>query len=286
MTRTYDAQAMVVLPVLDADSISTLAGELLAVAKKEEKHLTERVLDARDELAAAKTALDLERNKALSPEPAASAKAQDPDKEEEDAWDAGEKMLNGAQTLPSDTDRPAIAARVYNSLYGKGLGFLRGSPHKRWAGTQNRIEVIQKSGLAKDFAELGFKDLLATIEAKHRATGIAHGFTTALPATETAHIRTAYDNTKGALREYVLQATASANKKKAATVTLAQALLNPLVAYEAPARSKPSKAAGGAENAAKKKSEDTAAKDKADASHKGPDAESVEQAAAPSPAAP
>jgi len=269
---------MVELPQIDAGSASSLVAKCLQLAKKEEKKLSGRALEARDELAAAVAGLNGELNKTLPTSPAGGTVAE-PEKEENASWTSVELILSGQKGMPSDGDHPAIAERLYTALYSDGLQFLRGSPHKRWSATQTRAALLHEKSVAADFATLGMAALIATLLAKHRATGEALGFTVALTPIETPQIRVHFDAVKAALRNYILQVAASADAKKPASVALAQQLLEPIGSYEPPPRARPASGPSDKKAAGRKSGEDKAADGKAGESPAGAKGEGEKPAA-------
>ena len=231
MARIYDAQSMVLLPKLDADSGSMLVAAMLQAADQESS-LTPAVMSARDAVAMAHRALTLELERALD-SATNGAEITNPESHEISAWNAAEMWLSGLMSLPS-TAKPPIAARVHALLFPSGMTFLRGNAAKRWAETSRRLLAIHDKQLEGDFEALGGADILEALEQAHEETGRALGFTVAGQPPEAPQVRARLDALKATLREYVLQVAASVRPVGMDGPGLAERLLKPLTEFEPP----------------------------------------------------
>ncbi len=243
MTRIYDAQSLVDLPRLDANSASAVATSLASAAATEKK-LAPNVAAGLLLVTTADTALKAVLVSGISAPPESElGKAM---RAEAAVWAGIERWLKGIVQAGGATGAP-VAEKLLAALYPEGLAFVRGAAAKRWSETDARVHLIAKDQLESQFTTLGGKDLLTNLLATHKATGVAAGITAAKTHVETPPVREKLDALKAAFRAYVLQVAANAALDPAvAAQALSAKLLAPLATYVAPeaAAKQPPVAAG------------------------------------------
>ncbi len=231
MTRIYDAQSLVDLPRLDANSASAVATSVMSAAATEKK-LAPNVTTALGQVSSADAALKATLVAGIAAPPESEVgKAM---RLESGVWAGIEAWLKGSVKAGGATSAP-VAEKLLAALYPDGLAFVRGAAAKRWSETEGRIKLIAEQHLDAQFAALGGKDLLDNLLATHKATGVAAGITSVKPQLETPPVREKLDALKAAFRSYVLQVAANAAlDTSAAGQALAGKLLAPLALYVAP----------------------------------------------------
>jgi len=231
MSRTYDAQFLVDLPVLDAHTGSAIATALAAAAAPH-KSLAENVAHALGLITAANADL---KSVLVTGFAALSEAALKPALQvEATAWAGTEAWLRGLASMPGSPKAPQ-AQKLHDVLYPDGLRFLRLNAARRWVETQMRIDLIDKDKLAVQFGQLGGSESLAALREAHKQTGVAAGITSAKAAAEAPPVRANLNALKAAFRCYVLQVVANATLKGTdEAAALAAALLAPLESYTAP----------------------------------------------------
>jgi len=235
MSRTYDAQFLVDLPVLDAHTGSAIATALTAAAAPH-KSLAENVAEALGLIKATNADLKsvLVTGFGATPESALKPALQ----VEATAWAGTEAWLRGLASMPGSPKAP-LAQKLHDVLFPDGLRFLRLSAPKRWVATEMRMETIDKDKLVAQFGHLGGSESLAALREAHKQTGVAAGITSAKAAAEAPPVRANLNALKAAFRCYVLQVVANATLQGTdSAAALATALLAPLEGYTAPVASR------------------------------------------------
>ena len=235
MYRTYDAQALVDLPRLDAAAAVTIGMSLVSAAAAQTE-LAANIVAAQKQLSAGVAELQAAQVAGLTP-------AAEPDlapalRTEAAAW-AGMEAFLKAMSVMVGTPQALVAERLLAALFPDGLLFVRTATAKRWSATQARIVLIDQHGFAADFETLGGAALLQHLRAAHVATGAAAGITAVKTPVESPKLRARFDGLKQALRTYVLQVVANAALEPTeANLALAGKLLAPLAQYVPPEVSK------------------------------------------------
>ncbi len=231
MTRIYDPLTLVELPRLDASSAAAIATSLASAAASEKK-LPATVVAALKLLHGANKALQVALVTGLTapPESPLAGALRD----EAAVWAGIETWLKGI-VRAGGADGVPHAEKLLAALYPAGLAFLRGPAAKRWSASDARIQRIGQDQLAADFATLGGAGLLANLQTKHQATGVAAGITAAKLVIETPPVREKFDALKAALRALVLQVVANVSlDPEPEAQALASRLLHPLTSYVPP----------------------------------------------------
>lgn len=234
MARTYDPQAIVDLPRLDAAAAAAVGTAVEAVAK-EEKKLAPNVAAGRTRLDASVSGLKSVQAAGLgtAPEPLLGRAV----RAETAAWSGTESWLRGLASM-AGSPAAATAQKLLDALLPDGLLFVRLPAAQRWSESDARIQRIHKDFEA-DFAALGGAVVLQHLRATHAATGAAAGITVAKDQPETPQVRAALNAVKASLRNYVLQVVANAAAEDTpAARALAAKLLAPITNYTAPESAK------------------------------------------------
>jgi hypothetical protein len=234
MARTYDAQSMVDLPVMDAHSTVTVTTSMLAAGKKEKK-LAAGVVKARDRLQARRDDMADGLRDELG-EAKSKIDPRDVEKQEIAGWVATESWLKGLKDMPTQSQKAKMADELHGVLFAGGVKFIRGTSAKRWSETEKRLALIEKRQFDAIFHTLGGAEVLVTLKERHKSTGEALGITTPKAVVETPQIREKLDALKGALRFYILQVVATVDPEEAETAAAAERLLSAITTYEPAAR--------------------------------------------------
>ncbi len=235
MSRTYDAQSLVDLPILDAQSALTL-GTALATAGADEKKLAPNVAQSLQRVTAAGAGVQSVLVQGLKPERESGLGAAV--RSEAGIWAALESLLKGLGSVPGTPQAP-VAAKLHGLLFADGLRFVRAAASRRWSETETRLQLIEQGHVA-ELETIGAKHLLAALHTAHKATGAAAGITASKGQPEPSQVGVKSDALKAAIRCYVLQVAANAAMDETgAAAALADRLLAPLANYVAPSAGKP-----------------------------------------------
>lgn len=237
MARSYDIRELVTLPRLDANGADALVTELLAHAKG--KKLAAPVERARKALAEAQKGLKSAIAARLQTLPTAdSARAKAADQAEDAAFSATFDWLTGFSKLPDSFEQGAVARRLMGAFFRDGLKFTQ-LPYKlEWAEADARLRAVTDDrSLEQAFTTLGGEVFLKNLRRAHKEYGEALGVTTPKQAEQgTVLVKEPLATLRGALRTYVLHVLAHQDDDGASTVDVAEGLLAPLAAWEAPTR--------------------------------------------------
>jgi hypothetical protein len=231
MARTYDIRDLITLPRLDASSADALVTEVLTCAKG--KSMAAPIESARKNLIEAQKALKgalMSRLQAVSATD--SARAREADKAEDAAFSATFDWLTGFSKLPDTYEEVVVAERLLVALFRDGLKFTQLAYKLEWAEADARLRAIAEDRALEDgFEKLGGEIFLKNLRKAHKEYGDALGITTPkgaeVPAVAVKEPLTAV---RTALRTYVLRVLAHGEDDPA----LAETLLAPLAAWEAP----------------------------------------------------
>ncbi len=253
MGRTTDAQSLVEVPKLDAESAGPLCERLLAKTKAHKK-LAPNLVRAYARLETARGGLVGALAGEMDLEVAAATALDEPppDRREAAAWGALEGLLSGFLKMPPSrraAAKIAIAEREHGALFPDGVRFVRLAADKRWTATSSRVAHLKDAGVRADLAALGAAEIVDTVLEEHEATGVAEGFTAPRPAPRVAPGRAApLDRVRRALRGLILQHAANADDDESgAAAKLAEEMLEPYASFEAPVQKKPAQKAPPAE---------------------------------------
>ncbi|MCU0684331.1 MAG: hypothetical protein MUF34_19165 [Polyangiaceae bacterium] len=236
--RSYQSFDLIQLPRLSAEEALALGRALLSGAKAGGK-LPPGVAAAGKRLGRACDQLgrELLRRRSVEDEGNASA-ARGADQWIDTVWGALRGFLvawGKLEGLPQAERAKAVSLR----LFPDGLSFLTKPFAAEWADSETRLAQIDGEGLGAEIEALGGAPFLITLREAHRAYGEALHITTARPAaTTTADVRGAFDQTMGALRDYVVQVAASRQYDDAPSNELADRLLGPMTRWSSTGRSR------------------------------------------------
>jgi hypothetical protein len=241
MPRNISAQSLVAIPVLTANETVALV------------HMLKSQLDPAHALPpSAQAPLDdllhavegLERASVPASNEASGPSLADAHHAVQVAWGALEAWLGAYLTLDEGAD-PAVpkAKKLYGLLFGEGLGFVKDNVPEEWAESQARIAAVEGKDLAARFGELGGRAFWSRVLETHEAEGkLGHLLegNAAHPQNKVSLLALMAD-VRAALKDYVLQVTASVRRGQPQTQALANHLLQPLMQW--PHRKLASKAA-------------------------------------------
>lgn len=234
MTRRYDADSVVTLPVLRATGAYALGTALLSAAEVDGPPTLARGAHAR--LKSAVTALGAALA-AVAPKQGYSPEAVQADTTLDACCSALFHWLDGWARLP-EAPEAASASAVLKDIFPKGLDFTQIVYPDQWAESESRLQRLVKLGHDKTVRALGGTPILERLQSAHKAYGLVLGITTAPEAPERneAARRAPLDAVLDALREYVLKVAAQAEQDDPASEALRDRLLAPLTELRARSR--------------------------------------------------
>jgi hypothetical protein len=220
---------LVQLPRLDAGGAHALATSVVSTARKQ-KTLPPAVTEAVGEVSTTLADLGDALAGAL-PSGEDSAAAREADTRIDAAWGAIFYWASGWARAPGIAEA-SVAAKLRDSLFPDGLRFTQAAFAQEWSESKSRLTYIKEHKLEASFEKLGGTKLLKTVRSAHEAYGEALGITDAVEVEEKGiAVRDALDAVAEALRNYVLQVSATVRKKDAKSRALAQKLLAPIAEY-------------------------------------------------------
>jgi hypothetical protein len=234
MPRAFDSTDLVTLPRLDSTSAQTLGTQVITTAKH--KTLTPQISEALEDLIAAHRALLAAAARRLPTlDGQDPARAKNADIALDATWSALFDNLTGWSKLPAHPSA-GIASKLLAQLFPEGLKFAQLAYRLEWAESNTRLMIIQERKLEPQLKTLGALPIVEHLRAAHKEYGEALGVTTAAKASaEAASVRDALDDFTDSLRQYIVRVAASVRRKDAKSAALAQTLLAPVQAWQAPA---------------------------------------------------
>jgi hypothetical protein len=241
MARSYSNPSLVSLPHLSAPKALTLSTRLVSVAEAHHVRLTPVLIKSVERLEVAiktlrASRMQLDEIADVDPTVVVAADAR------VDAACAGfHGFLQGWARLPSTgpgAEGATIAQRLLAALYPQGLGFTQAPFVTEWAEVQR---LLDRGGLPENveaIEALGGEAFIAAIREAFEAYGEALQVTRARAEVKASvRVREPLDALTAALRSYVLRVTAHADAGDDVgdpeARALAEALLAPLVAWQA-----------------------------------------------------
>lgn len=223
MSRSFDAQSIIVLPRLDAASAVALGTALGAAARGQ--HLAKPVHAALEALLHKTEALEQVISSTHAAPPAAADRVQ-ADLAEDAAFGALFDWLNGWARLPGAPE--AEQARSVLTAFPDGLAFTQLKYPLEWADADALLKKLD-SDHAGAIAALGGQRMLDVLRRTHAAYGKALGVTkAAAPPPAPINLRAPLDACTATIRRYVLKVAGQVDEADSATVALRDALLAPL----------------------------------------------------------
>ena len=235
--RTYDAATLIALPKQNALGLVALLKAVLAVknAPGSLKKPASRMKKALKQLQTS-----LEQQVAAS-----SGDQRGADDAEDTLFRAIYQWLHGWSLLGSA--RSKLADGLLACLYpDDSLRFIQLTYREEWAEADTRMQRLTAQSLEGGFKQLGGEEFLTRLRAVHGAYGKALHITREDEGDESdgaVSIADAMAVAEGALRDYVLKASALVDPDKAATAKLVARLLKPVTEAQSAARNTPAPAA-------------------------------------------
>ena len=161
----------------------------------------------------------------------ADPRARAADRALDDAWAAFQSWLLGWIQLPEVAHaRVPEAKALYRSLFPKGLQFTTLDFKDEWTQSQKRIDLIFEHTLDGLVDALGGRPFLTNLVAAHRAYGEALHITESGTGPEPdALVRRALQETRIAIRDYVVQVAAMIRREDINSIAEAARLLGPVM---------------------------------------------------------
>ncbi len=237
MSRSFTSASLVRLPRLSAVSAARLTTELLTAADAEKK-LPASITADRDELAAARDALQVELGKRLAAEGEESPQARAADRVEDNAFGALYDWLAAIARLPPERHPEAAKASVLlAAIFPTGLEFLKLRVRDEWQEAETRIQRMKNDEIdgvtiRASIQGLGGAPFLAEIAHAHTEYGEVLGITAPAPEVDAPAVREAFEAVLEAIRGYVLRVTAHVKKSDPESPARAARLLAPLTTWK------------------------------------------------------
>ncbi|HEU4403849.1 MAG TPA: hypothetical protein VFS43_00940 [Polyangiaceae bacterium] len=240
MARSYSNPSLVSLPLLSAANALTLGTRLITAAEARRVRLTPTLTKAVERLAASVETLRTSRmrlDEVAAVDPGAAFAA---DVRVDAACGGFYGFLQGWARLPPGpgAERAAIAQRLLERLYPQGLSFTQLPFVTQWAEVQKLLDRARRPENGALIAQLGGEVFVEAIGDAFEAYGEALQVTRERAEVKASvRVREPLDALTLALRSYVLQVTAHADagggEGDPEARELAEALLAPLVAWQA-----------------------------------------------------
>jgi len=225
MSRTFETNNLVRLPILDAPAAEALGSAVMTAAAN--KTLPGPVADA---LAQVKVAVEALQEVAVQRMPNGDPVARAADINLDGAWASLYGLLGGWSRLP-DHAHAELAATLRAQLFPDGMRFTRLPFRVEWVESGTRLRTIDERGFAAQIEQLGGSIALAQIRQAHDHYGAVLSIT-ALPAEPGLGLRDARTAVTKALRLFVVRVIASINTQDPSSADLARDLLAPIESWE------------------------------------------------------
>ncbi|GAB4561651.1 MAG: hypothetical protein Tsb0020_09300 [Haliangiales bacterium] len=161
------------------------------------------------------------------------------DRDIDASWAALSDLTKAFARLPLAAHESLVddAETVREALFYDGLRFLQRKFREQWVESQTRLDMIEKRELEPVIERLGGSVILSAIRETHQRYGDALGITAESVARGPAAVNDALRALRDSMRRYVLQVAAHVDPDDPATDILAEALLEPIAAWQDATRS-------------------------------------------------
>jgi len=238
MPRSFDAENIVVLPVLDVSSAITLGGEVLTAGNDVQTtlELPKAIKKSFDVVTFRHQALRAAAADRLgSGQNVDGTRPVRADRRLDGGWNGLFTWLTGWAKLPETVPQAGQANAILNDVFADGLRFLQLAYKQEWAESDTRLLRIASEKHDATIVALGGGAFIDEVRAAHAEYGEALGITKAPEKPDVAaNLRDALNAFLNALRTYVVRVSAHVDEDDADSSELATRLLQPLTRWQSP----------------------------------------------------